>query len=81
MGARIDALQSEPERRAERHARTFTERQLPPPDERVRSLMAQGYVPLQIASMLGMPPIDVRLQIARMTRDAIQPVTTTRGKT
>jgi hypothetical protein len=68
------------EQRAERHARTFTERQLPPPDERVRRLMLDGCVPLQIASILAMPLIDVRLQIARMTRDAIQPVTTTRGK-
>lgn len=64
--------------RAERHAKTFTEHQLPPPDERVRRLLQDGYVPLQISSLLQMPMIDVRLQLARMTRDELKTEATTR---
>jgi hypothetical protein len=80
MPARTNPLQSRADLRAERHARTFTREQLPAADPQVERLMREGYVPLQIASMLGMPLIDVRLQLARMTRDAVQTVTTTRGK-
>jgi hypothetical protein len=62
------------EARAERHARTFLPRQLPPPDPRVARLAAEGYVPVQIASMLRMPVADVRLQLAT------QPTTHARTK-
>jgi hypothetical protein len=61
---RTRPLQTAAELRAERHARTFLPRQLPPPDPRVLRLSAEGYVALQIASMLRMPAIDVRLMLA-----------------
>ena len=69
---RTRPLQTAAEARAERHARTFLPRQLPPADPRVARLAADGYVPVQIASMLRMPVADVRLQLATQT------VTTTR---
>jgi hypothetical protein len=61
---RTRPLQTAAELRAERHARTFTPRQLPPPDPRVARLAAEGYVPVQIASILRMPVADVRLMLA-----------------
>jgi hypothetical protein len=71
---RTTPLRSEADLRAERHARTFLPRQLPPPDPRVARLAAEGYVPVQIASMLRMPVADVRLQLAT------QPTTHARTK-
>ena len=61
---RTRPLQTAADLRAERHARTFLPRQLPPPDPRVARLAAEGYVALQIASMLRMPLSEVRLQLA-----------------
>lgn len=61
---RTRPLQTPADLRAERHARTFLPRQLPPPDPRVARLAAEGYVPVQIASMLRMPVSEVRLQLA-----------------
>jgi hypothetical protein len=69
---RTRPLQTAAELRAERHARTFLPRQLPPADPRVAQLAAEGYVPVQIASMLRMPLSEVRLQLATQT------ITTTR---
>jgi len=71
---RTTPLRSEADLRAERHARTFLPRQLPPPDPRVARLAAEGYVPVQHASMLRMPVADVRLQLAT------QPTTHARTK-
>jgi hypothetical protein len=61
---RTTPLRSEADLRAERHARTFTASQLSPPDPRVARLAADGYVALQIASILRMPVADVRLMLA-----------------
>ena len=61
---RTRPLQTAAEARAERHARTFLPRQLPPPDPRVVQLEAENYNALQIASMLRMPVADVRLMLA-----------------
>jgi hypothetical protein len=61
---RTRPLQTAAELRAERHARTFVDRQLPPIDPRVARLAADGYVPVQIASILRMPVADVRLMLA-----------------
>jgi hypothetical protein len=61
---RTRPLQTAADLRAERHARTFTASQLPPADPRVLRLSAEGYVPVQIASMLRMPVADVRLMLA-----------------
>jgi hypothetical protein len=71
---RTRPLQTAADLRAERHARTFLPRQLPPPDPRVARLAADGYVAVQIASMLRMPVADVRLQLATHS----QTITTTR---
>jgi hypothetical protein len=52
------------EARAERHARTFVGKQRPAVDPRVVRLSAEGYNALQIASLLRLPAIDVRLMLA-----------------
>lgn len=65
MGVRINPLMSMADLRAERHARAFMPKQLPPIDRRVTDYAAQGYVPLQIASILKMPVSDVKLMLAR----------------
>ena len=65
MGVRINPLMSVADLRAERHARTFVPKQLPPIDQRVLDCAAQGYVPLQIASILEMSVSDVKLMLAR----------------
>jgi hypothetical protein len=57
-------MQSRADQRAERHARTFAASQLPKPNPRVSELAAQGYNALQIASLLRIPAIDVRLMLA-----------------
>ena len=61
---RTRPLQTPAELRAERHARTFVGKQRPAVDPRVLRLSAEGYVPVQIASMLRMPVADVRLMLA-----------------
>jgi len=61
---RTRPLQTAAELRAERHARTFLPRQLPPPDPRVVQLAAEGWWPQQIAMKLEMPVADVRLMLA-----------------
>jgi hypothetical protein len=60
---RTRPLQTAAEARAERHARTFTASQLPAPDPRVARLAADGYLAVQIASMLRMPVADVHLSL------------------
>jgi hypothetical protein len=57
-------MQTPADARAERHARTFMASQLPPIDPRVKELASQGYNALQIASLLRLPAIDVRLMLA-----------------
>jgi hypothetical protein len=59
-----DPHQRKAEARAERHARTFVESQRPPVNPQVLRLKAEGYLPVQIASILAMPLIDVRLMLA-----------------
>ena len=59
-----DAPQRKAEARAERHARTFVESQRPKPDPQVLRLKAEGYLPVQIASILAIPLIDVRMMLA-----------------
>ncbi len=59
-----DSPQRKAEARAERHARTFVESQRPSVDPQVLRLKAEGYLPVQIASILAMPLIDVRLMLA-----------------
>jgi hypothetical protein len=61
-------MQSRADQRAERHARTFAVSQLPKPDPRVSELAVQGYNALQIASLLRIPAIDVRLMLASKER-------------
>jgi len=61
---RTTEMQSRADQRAERHARTFTRSQRPEVDPRVSQLAAEGYNALQIASMLRLPAIDVRLMMA-----------------
>ena len=61
---RTTAMQSRADLRAERHARTFAREQLPAVDPQVLRLAAAGYVPLQIASLLRVPVLDVRLMLA-----------------
>jgi hypothetical protein len=61
---RTRPLQTPAELRAERHARTFMPRQLPPADPRVLRLSAEGFLPKQIAMILQVPLLDVRLQLA-----------------
>jgi hypothetical protein len=57
-------MQSLADARAERHARTFARSQKPRIDPRVVSLAEEGYNALQIASLLRLPAIDVRLMLA-----------------
>ena len=58
-------LQTAADLRAERHARSLGQSQTAPkPDPQVLRLSAQGYVPVQIASMLRMPVADVKLMLA-----------------
>ena len=59
-----DAPQRKAEARAERHARTFVESQRPKPNPQVLRLTAEGYLPVQIASILAIPLIDVRMMLA-----------------
>lgn len=61
---RTRPLQTAADLRAERHARTFLPRQLPPADPRVVQLAAEGWFPQQIAMKLEMPVSEVRLQLA-----------------
>jgi hypothetical protein len=61
---RTTEMQSRADQRAERHARTFMRTQKPKIDPRVSELAAQGYNALQIASLLRLPAIDVRLMLA-----------------
>jgi hypothetical protein len=70
---RTAPLATKADLRAERHARTFAREQRPQIDPRVSRLAAEGYNALQIASMLRLPVLDVRLMLATQT-------TTTRGK-
>lgn len=51
------------EARAERHARTFVEKQLPY-DEHIHRLWLEGWNPQQIAMMTRKPLIDIRLILA-----------------
>jgi hypothetical protein len=55
------------ELRAERHARTFLPRQIPPADPRVLRLKADGWLAPQIAMILKIPVSEVRLQLATQT--------------
>ena len=59
-----DAPQRKAEARAERHARTFVESQRPPVNPQVLRLKTEGYLPVQIASILAIPLIDVRMMLA-----------------
>jgi hypothetical protein len=73
MSARVHPLQTPADLRAERHARALSQSQTADrPDPQVLRLAAAGYVPLQIASLLRLPVLDVRLMLATQT-------TTTRG--
>jgi len=63
MPASTHPWQTLADRRAERHAQTFTPKQAPR-DPQVERLMAEGYVAQQIASILNRPVIDVRLAMA-----------------
>jgi hypothetical protein len=65
MPAYADPSQRKAEARAERHARALSQTQTAArPDPQVLRLSAQGYVPVQIASMLRMPVADVKLMLA-----------------
>jgi hypothetical protein len=61
---RTTEMQSRADQRAERHAQTLMRSQRPEVDPRVSQLASQGYNALQIASMLRLPAIDVRLMMA-----------------
>lgn len=62
---RTTEMQSAADLRAERHARALSQSQTAPqPDPQVLRLSAQGYVPVQIASILRMPLSDVKLMLA-----------------
>lgn len=62
---RTTEMQSAADLRAERHARALSQSQTAPqPDPQVLRLSAQGYVPVQIASILRMPVADVKLMLA-----------------
>jgi hypothetical protein len=56
-------MQSRADLRAERHAQTLMRSQRPDIDPRVSRLAAEGYNALQIASLLRMPAIDVRIML------------------
>jgi hypothetical protein len=75
---RTRPLQTAADLRAERHARTFVDRQLPPIDPRVLTLAAKGYLPSQIASMLRVPVMDVRLSLSMHAKGSTQTIMTTR---
>jgi hypothetical protein len=64
--SRTTPLQTPADLRAERHARALSQTQTaaPQPDPQVLRLSAQGYVPVQIASMLRMPLSDVKQMLA-----------------
>jgi hypothetical protein len=64
--SRTTPLQTPEDLRAERHARALSQTQTtaPQPDPQVLRLSAQGYVPVQIASMLRMSVADVKLMLA-----------------
>jgi hypothetical protein len=65
MSARTTPLQTPEDLRAERHARALSQTQTAArPDPQVLRLSAQGYVPVQIASMLRMSVADVKLMLA-----------------
>ena len=65
MSARTTPLQTPEDLRAERHARALSQTQTAARlDPQVLRLSAQGYVPVQIASMLRMPLSDVKLMLA-----------------
>ena len=63
---RTTEMRSAADLRAERHARALSQSQTaaPQPDPQVLRLSAQGYVPVQIASMLRMSVADVKLMLA-----------------
>lgn len=64
MPAYTDPSQRKAEARAERHARALDHsRGVPRTDPRVLQYAAQGYLPVQIASMLNMSLADVRLML------------------
>ncbi len=63
MGRTIE-MQSRADQRDERHARTFMRTQKPKIDPQVTRLAEEGYNALQIASLLRLPAIDVRLMLA-----------------
>ena len=62
---RTTEMQSAADLRAERHARALSQSQTAAlqPDPQVLRLSAQGYVPVQIASILRMPVADVKLML------------------
>ena len=61
---RTTEMRSAADLRAERHARALSQSQTAPkPDPQVLRLSAQGYVPVQIASILRMPVADVKLML------------------
>ena len=63
--SRTTPLQTAADLRAERHARALSQTQTAArPDPQVLRLSAQGYVPVQIASMLRMSVADVKLMLA-----------------
>jgi hypothetical protein len=63
--SRTTPLQTAADLRAERHARALSQSQTAArPDPQVLRLSAQGYVPVQIASMLRMPLSDVKQMLA-----------------
>jgi DNA-binding CsgD family transcriptional regulator len=65
MPTRTSPLQTPEDLRAERHARALSQTQTAArPDPQVLRLSAQGYVPVQIASMLRMSVADVKLMLA-----------------
>jgi DNA-binding CsgD family transcriptional regulator len=65
MPTRTTPLQTPEDLRAERHARALSQTQTAArPDPQVLRLSAQGYVPVQIASMLRMSVADVKLMLA-----------------
>ena len=76
MPASTRAWQSLAELRAERHARTFMVSQLPAIDPRVTALAAEGYQSRQIAMILRLPVLDVRLMLESAERAAETEVTT-----
>jgi DNA-binding CsgD family transcriptional regulator len=63
--SRTSPLQTPEDLRAERHARALSQTQTAArPNPQVLRLSAQGYVPVQIASMLRMSLSDVKQMLA-----------------